>query len=411
MPAPAPPPLMVPELGRPARLAFALAQLLHSAGAPVWRVEGGVERLGAALGAAMACMATPTGVFVQVGDHLEVLRVRPAGVDLARQAEVEGALAQLEAGALDPAAFEAALEAAALPRTPKPLRDLLASLAVAVGAAALFGGGWGELLGAGLAGMGVGALDLAAGRSPAVGRLLPLLAGLLAGALPRALAPALPMNEQLVTLASLIVVLPGLTFTVALAELATGHLSAGTARAAGAFVGLLQLALGVGFAAGLTPALSPPTASGLPLPPGSLAVALLMSGLGLALLFRARKADAPVVVLAVAGAWLLISKLAPAVGPAGGAFLAAAALSLAGDLLHQATRRSPQLITVPGVLLLVPGAVGFSALRDLLAQQTLSGVGAVFDMFALAASIVGGLLAAASLSALGGGQTPGMMAR
>jgi uncharacterized membrane protein YjjB (DUF3815 family) len=91
--------------------------------------------------------------------------------------------------------------------------------------------------------------------------------------------------------------------------------------------------------------------------------------------------------------------------------LAAAALSLAGDLLHQATRRSPQLITVPGVLLLVPGAVGFSALRDLLAQQTLSGVGAVFDMFALAASIVGGLLAAASLSALGGGQTPGMMAR
>lgn len=391
-------------------LAFALAQLLHRTGAPVWRVEGGVQRLGRALGRPMACMATPTGVFVQVDDRLRVLRVHPAGVDLAVQAEAELALAALESGALRVEALGQRLLELLAPRRPRPLLDLLGGLAVPVGAAALFGGGWGELLGAGLAGIAVAGLDLGAVNRPGLGRLLPLLAGLLAAALPRALAPVFPMNEQLVTLAALIVVLPGLSFTVALAELATGHLSAGTARAAGAIITLLELALGLGFASRMVPALAPPASSGLALPPGAAAVALLATGLGLTVLFRARKKDAHIVILAVTGAYLSVKGLAPVLGADGAAFTTAALLSVAGDLLHRFSGRSPQLITVPGVLLLVPGAVGLSALRDLLEQQTLSGLGAVVDMFALAGSIVGGLLVAASVSALQRRPGPGMLA-
>jgi hypothetical protein len=47
----------VSEAISPGPVAFALAQVLHRSGAPVWRVEGGVERLGVALGLPMACMA------------------------------------------------------------------------------------------------------------------------------------------------------------------------------------------------------------------------------------------------------------------------------------------------------------------------------------------------------------------
>jgi len=400
----------VSEAISPGPVAFALAQVLHRSGAPVWRVEGGVERLGLALGLPMACMATPTGVFVQVNDELKVLRMHPGGIDLSAQAEAELALSALEAGALSPAALAERLLALLRPRSPRTLRDLLGGLAVPVGAAALFGGGWGELFGAGLAGIAVAALDLGSGARPSLGRLLPLLAGLLAGALPRALAPIFPMNEPLVTLAALIAVLPGLSFTVALAELATGHLSSGTARAAGAIITLLELALGVGFATRVVPALAEPVASGLPLPAGATLVALLATGLGLAVQFHARKNDVHIVVLAVAVAFGCVKGLAPLLGAEGAAFTTAALLSLGGDLMHRLSGRSPQLITVPGVLLLVPGAVGLSALRDLLDQRTLSGLGAVFDMFALAGSIVGGLLVAASVNALRRRPGPGMMA-
>ena len=145
---------------------------------------------------------------------------------------------------------------------------------------------------------------------------LAVVGGMVAGDLPVGRGPMLPVTERMVTLASGSWVMPGLTFTGALAELATGHLSAGTARAAGAIVALLQLALGVGFAAGLTPALSPPQSSGLLLPWGSTALALLITGLGLALLFLARTAYAPIIIGPVTPSLASFPLFAPAVGPA-----------------------------------------------------------------------------------------------
>ncbi len=52
-----------------------------------------------------------------------------------------------------------------------------------------------------------------------------------------------PIDDRLVTLASLIVLLPGFSLTMALTELAVGHLSAGVARLAGAAVTLVTLFL------------------------------------------------------------------------------------------------------------------------------------------------------------------------
>jgi uncharacterized membrane protein YjjB (DUF3815 family) len=47
---------------------------------------------------------------------------------------------------------------------------------------------------------------------------------------------------------------------------------------------------------------------------------------------------------------------------------------------------------VPGLLLLVPGSIGFSSLTSLLDRQTLSGVEAAFRMTLVATSLVTGLL-------------------
>ena len=72
------------------------------------------------------------------------------------------------------------------------------------------------------------------------------LAGFVAATLALWISPWIqPMDDRLATLASLIIILPGLSFTVAMTELASRHLTAGVARLAGTMVSFMTLTLGV----------------------------------------------------------------------------------------------------------------------------------------------------------------------
>ena len=57
-----------------------------------------------------------------------------------------------------------------------------------------------------------------------------------------------PLNQNTVIICSLIVLLPGLSLTNAMTELASQHLVSGTARFAGAIMTVLKLALGTAIA-------------------------------------------------------------------------------------------------------------------------------------------------------------------
>ena len=69
-------------------------------------------------------------------------------------------------------------------------------------------------------------------------RLPPIVATVLAAAFAHFVAP---LSIQTVVIAALIVLMPGLTLTTAVTELATGQLVTGTARFAGAMVVLFKL--------------------------------------------------------------------------------------------------------------------------------------------------------------------------
>jgi uncharacterized membrane protein YjjB (DUF3815 family) len=260
----------------------------------------------------------------------------------------------------------------------------------------------------GFLGAGVGWLLLEGQRRPSLGRLADGTAALMAAALAVLLAAVLPISVPRVTLSALIVLVPGLTLTLALAELSERHLVSGSARLAGGVITFLQLGVGSATGWSLGELLAGPLHDALgptaqlwassprawPLGAATDGVALLVAPLAIAVLFNARVRDYPVIFLSC---WLgyLGTRLGGALlGPQLGAFLGAFSVGVLGKA-QAAVRRLPASVSVvPGILLLVPGSMGFGSFSALLAGETVAGIDAAFSMFLVASSLVAGLLVA-----------------
>lgn len=189
--------------------------------------------------------------------------------------------------------------------------------------------------------------------------------------------------------------LPGLALTTAVAEVASQQLASGTARFSGALATLLkltfgavagaELAAGLGFQAPSLPAPAP--ASG----PGSW-LALLGASFAFAILFRAARRDVPLVM---ASAWIgyLAAKVGGAIGGAEFAvFFGGLVVSAAANAYARLAGRPGALVRVPGIILLVPGSVGFRGFALVFEHELLLGIDTMFRMLMVLTTLVAGLL-------------------
>ena len=160
-------------------------------------------------------------------------------------------LMRLLAGALTPRLARVAIAKlrAAPPRYSKGA--ILCAFALASATAApMFGGGVGEVLLAGLLAMTLAPLAAWMGRSQGSAGLFEPVASFLVALIAHTLARITGLiAPELVVVSALIVLVPGLRLTVALTELASGHLVSGTARLAGAATVFLLMLLGVAMGA------------------------------------------------------------------------------------------------------------------------------------------------------------------
>jgi uncharacterized membrane protein YjjP (DUF1212 family) len=328
-----------------------------------------------------------------------VRRVEPGEVDLGRLVIAGEILRALESGRIGVRSARRRLErlAAAPPRSPRAL-VVLGYAAVSASAAILFEGGSREAAVAGAIGLLVGAVAVLLGARPRVAPLLQPVAAFVVGSLSYALSRTLiPHADDVVTLASLIVLIPGLSFTVGMIELASQHWIAGTARLAGAGVSFLTLAFGVALgrvaavavlghdAALVAPAVAPPWA---------VAAALLVGSCGFAILFQARARELAVIVAAGAVAMLGARVGAAMLGPELGAFVGALAVGLFANAWAFVSRRPSLVAMMPGILLLVPGSIGYRALDLFVAHDVTAGLQTAFATLLVATALVGGLLVA-----------------
>lgn len=390
------------------RLLLSLAWALHEHGTPAHRLEESLARLAGALGLPSAqFLSTPTAMHVSLGEGLasrvHLLRATTERVDLDALAELDAIVDELVAGRLDVAAAEprlAALRARPPRHGPRALR--WASAAASAAAAVFLGGGALELVVAAGLGLGVAALAQATARHPRARGVHAPLAAFLASAVVTLLAAALPgLAEGMVLICALVMLVPGFTLTVAMTELASGHVVSGTARLAGAMTLLLTMlfgaALGRSLALAVADAIAWPvwwSLPAMPLPPGTWLAAIAAATTAFTVLLGARLRDAGWIAVACGLSYGAAVVGTHALGTELGAFVAATTVGVASNLFARRLRRPATLLRLPGLLLLVPGSLGFRSLSSLLAADTVAGADGLFRVALTTVALAIGLFAA-----------------
>ena len=204
------------------------------------------------------------------------------------------------------------------------------------------------------------------------------------------------MVPYIPTLAAIITLLPGMTLTIAINELAHEHSVSGGARLTGAMMTLLQLGFGValGKQLAIQAVGEPMVIDPASLSTGWVALAAGVVVVAFALRNHARWRDLPIVIL-TAGLGLAASKIGTSVlGPELGVAMSAWIIGIAGNMASR-WANIPVLTTVlPAILLMVPGSLGFTSMSSLIAQDVVVGLQGVLSMVLIAFSLVTGLLLA-----------------
>lgn len=376
-----------------------LAEALHRAGTPAHRLEPAVQEVGSRMGVNVSVFAAPTLLILSVrdqgGGRAWMRRLEPGDVNLQRLSDLDRVLQDLLRGATGPSSARRHLQwVLARQDRPPPAADVAAFGLASAAAAVFFGGGLAEVGAAGLAGLLTGLVAVATAGSVAGSRLLPFLASAAAAALIHLLSAVAPLAVNTAVVASLIVIVPGFTLTVALTELATRHLLSGTARLAGALETFLLMAFGVGVADAIMARLLGPvaTAGAEPLPMWAPLVALGALAVAFTVLLRGRAQDVGWTGLGVAVAWLGAELGARLVGAPLGVGLGAFLVSAGAGAWSRWQDRPVSIPLVPGMLLLVPGALGFRSMDALLDEATLDGIQVAFAALLGGTSLVAGSL-------------------
>lgn len=388
------------------RLAFimTLGRALHRYGVPAHRLEEALEQVSARAGLQGQFFSTPTSIMAGFGSpgsqRACLVREQPGDVDLEKLVELDALTYRLTRTDLPFATALQEVDAilAAPPRYRAPLLLACGALASA-GAARFFEGGWREIVVAGGVGLVASGLSWLLTRRPATARIHETAAALVATALATWAAAVLaPLSSYVVTLAALIVLIPGLALTLAMNELATNHLVSGTARLTGAATTFLKIGLGVALGTRLGDVLrdGPTQAAAAPLalPAWTILPALILSPLAIGVLFKARPRELWWIVATAWTAYAGARAGVALIGPGLGAFLGALAVGVAANGLARWRRRPSVVFLVPGIMLLVPGSVGYRSLAALLHSDIVSGVEAGFSAVLVGVTLAAGLLLA-----------------
>ncbi|MGE0322477.1 MAG: threonine/serine exporter ThrE family protein [Polyangiaceae bacterium] len=379
-----------------------LGRVLHAQGTSALRLEEALGGCATRLGLRAQFFSTPTSLFIALGDdrvaQTHMVRVDPGEVNLSKLVELDALIDSIGNGSISlRQGFERLDEVA---NAPHPYPAWFAPVAFGVSsasAAAFFRGNVADVLVSAALGLALGALTLWMDRGTATRRIYPALASCLAAAVALALGNHMAVSPSVITVSALIVLVPGLTLTVAMSELATAHLMSGTARFAAAAVTFLQMGLGVGLGRELVHRLlgSTPVAVGsAPLPGFAELAALVLAPFAFAVLFRARRRDIPLIALTSVLGFLGARAGAHLLGPELGAFVGAFVVAAISNWIARLKKRPASITLVPGIMLLVPGSIGFRSLSSFLERDVLTGTEGVFRMFLVAATLVGGLLMA-----------------
>ncbi len=393
-----------PQSPVPSEVEFCLelGRCLQAFGTPAHRLEATLSRICRRFGLQGQFFAFPTGFLATIsGEQFQrttVERAPNGDMELEKLTKLQWITDSVLEGRLDASQASEALRLLvnSRPRYGQTPR-VLAYGAASASAVWFFGGAWREALLALVLGLLTGLLEARSRKNRTLGYLFNLVAAGFVAFLSLLAARWVPsLSASVPTLAGLIVLVPGLGFLVAMNELATSNLVAGTARLAGVGMIFLQLAFGVALGQRLGQLVTGPVVAPLleVTPLWILLPALVVWAMAFLVIFQAMPDDAFWIVIACVVGFFAARLGAHFLGGPFGAGLGAWVLGSGSHLLAKLRERPPWVTLLPGIMLLVPGSVGFRSLDYVMNKQILTGLDTAFQMVFLAVAMLMGLLLA-----------------
>ena len=257
----------------------------------------------------------------------------------------------------------------------------------------LFSGGWVELLIASLSGLLIGLVDVWKSRHRGLARGHDLLSGLFCSIV------AVLVNEYLITinvlaacLSGVVWMLPGLRICLAIMDISSGHAITGAGKLLSGLLTAINIGIGITCGLQLQSALSSPAASVLTrsssvFPEWSLHLCVILAVFPSVVLMDAPSSHTPILGCGMVAAYELSTALTSRIGSGFASFVASAAVSCAANLYERWTPHPSVELYLFSVLVVVPGSVG---VRGILASDTATALGFLFEMVGIVIAIVTG---------------------
>jgi uncharacterized membrane protein YjjP (DUF1212 family) len=385
-----------------ARFLVELARALGTYGTSSNRLEEVIAVSADDLGLSAQTFNTPTSVFVSVESELGLTtylaRVTPGETDLTKLMAIDRVFNVVTDHHLSPEEGISEIKRIVKMAPLYPAWMLVLAFGVVSASAGHFlGGGLKEMGASGLIGLVVGVLVQFTGRRREFSRLMEFLSGLSAALIAGLLVvPFGGYMAAVAAIAGIIILLPGLTLTIAMVELATKHVVSGTARLAGAAMVLMVIGFGVVIGQGLVDrivgeravVLADPMAWWVDL------VSVIVASACMAVLFQAHLRHVWVMVTAGLLSFYSARYGTAYLGPEAGVLGASMAVGVASNLYARVFDRPALTMMLPGLLMLVPGSLGLRSLQLFLSNDTVTGVQSTFTVLVVGVALVVGLLLA-----------------
>jgi len=373
-------------------------RVLHAVGSPAHTLESTMVDMCKQMGIKGNVVAFPTAIFssFSYGDEevAKIHRVEPRGVDLGKLSQVDLVARQVSEGQLS---FEDGSEKLdhilSGPGSYGQRVRVLSFLSYAACFLVIFGGSWGDLIASSIVGVLMGFLALIQPTDRAE-QLFEALAAIVAATATGILSQLIPgLHTGVIILSCLIIYMPGLYITIAIAEIATQNLTSGTSRLMGGVMILLKLTFGV--------FIGNKIASWIQLPASHIHFATIpewfsylilpLTAILSNVLFNTEKKDWKWVTFAGIFGYTCGKVGHELLGAELGIFFAGACVGSAANLFARLLDRPSSIFQFPGMILLVPGSVGYRSLSFLFEQNVVSGLSTAFTMITLAMSLVVGV--------------------
>jgi uncharacterized membrane protein YjjP (DUF1212 family) len=384
------------------------ARLYLKSGGPTSRLEDSMVRVGAHFGRETEVFATPTGVFVTLNDpkttddpKTALSRIRETGTNLGQLCKVEQVLSDLLA---DKLSLGAACETLRNPVVSRELysRPTMAAAAFVAGSVASF-----SAYQRPLASLVSGAITAMIWfitnhilRRRFLNPIFSDFAGAFLSLVFAALAHAFvaPIAIEAYALGGIVLLVPGLALTTAIAELAEQNLVSGTAKFMQATLALLamglayllfqQLATSLELRGVLQPVAVKQHNSWI----SAGGIVLSVSCFGV--IFKVPPRALIWSTLTGLAGWSVLNTLLGTVASAAGPYLASVVVGTVSLGFGRLFRLPSQVYSVPGIVAMLPGMMALTSFRYFASGDEDSGIAFTFQVAVTAVSLVFGLMSA-----------------